>query len=102
MGNIEGTLVAKVMKELELRGADLDNFGQQTAVEIEESIYPNDMPDYEAHTTAGNAIAQLFSLKKDREHKDRYITSWGSKTAYGLTQVVLRLAEDIKAGKEIS
>lgn len=74
---------------------------KDSGVMVEPQHYPNNKPDFEAHTKAGNAIAFMFALKKDKDHKDRYLTSWGSKTAYGLTQVILRIAEDIKAGKEI-
>lgn len=47
----------------------------------------------------GKAIADILMLRKDKDHKDRYQTTWGNKTAIGIFNTVLRIAEDIQAGK---
>ena len=36
-------------------------------------------------------IVTLLNLKKDKEHKDRYITAWGSKTYLGIYLVLERV-----------
>lgn len=42
----------------------------------------------------GNKIARVLGLKRDREHRDRWATEWGSKTDVGLLLTVRRLAEE--------
>ena len=42
----------------------------------------------------GNCIAQLLMLKKTREHKDRYHTTWGTKTDLGLYLCVKRIIDE--------
>lgn len=55
----------------------------------------------EEQNKIGKEIAHLLCMKKDRQNKDRYQTTWGNKTAIGLFSTILRLAEDINEGKEI-
>jgi hypothetical protein len=56
----------------------------------------------EEQDAIGKRIATIFKLKRDKEHKDRYQTEWGSKTAVGIFNTFLRLAEDIKAGNDLN
>jgi hypothetical protein len=42
----------------------------------------------------GKAIAECLKLKHDREHKDRYPTTWGTKTDCGLALTVLRILSE--------
>jgi hypothetical protein len=46
-------------------------------------------------------IIEIFGIMPDREHKDRYYTSWGSKTKIGIYATFMRIADDIRSGKEI-
>jgi hypothetical protein len=39
----------------------------------------------------GQAWAEILQLKKSREHKGRYLTTWGDKTALGIYAVMIRL-----------
>ena len=49
----------------------------------------------------GKEIAKIFLMKRDKEHKDRYQMSWGSKTAFGLVETLRRIAEMLETGEEI-
>ena len=49
----------------------------------------------------GKEIAKIFMMKKDKEHKDRYQMSWGSKTAFGLVETLKRIAEMLESGETI-
>jgi len=49
-------------------------------------------------TVIGEAWANILMLKKSREHKDRYLTTWGDKTALGLYNTVCRLVNDNETG----
>ena len=46
----------------------------------------------------GEEIAKLFKLRKSQEHKDRYLTEWGTKTAIGVFEVVRRIGREIESG----
>lgn len=46
----------------------------------------------------GEEIAQLLMLRKSKEYKDRYLTSWGTKTAIGVFEVVRRIGREIEEG----
>jgi hypothetical protein len=43
----------------------------------------------------GEQLAEIFQLKKAKGYKDRYETTWGTKTAMGIYAVAARL---IKGG----
>lgn len=47
----------------------------------------------------GKIIAEIFNIKKNKQN--RYITSWGDKTPFGLVETLLRIAADINDNKEI-
>lgn len=49
----------------------------------------------------GQEIADIFMLKTDKVngHPDRYHTSWGSKTPYGLFNTLMEIADRIENGK---
>lgn len=51
----------------------------------------------------GNTIAELFRLKRDREHNDRYAMGGGymTKTALGVFRSFMNIADKIRDGKEI-
>ena len=49
----------------------------------------------------GKEIAKIFMMKKDKEHKNRYQTTWGTKTGIGVFNTIIRLAHDIQIFKEI-
>ena len=55
----------------------------------------------EEQDAIGKKLATILKLKKDKEHKDRYQTEWGSKTSIGIFNTIIRIADDIKAGNEI-
>ena len=42
----------------------------------------------------GNLLAQVFHLKRDVEHPDRYRTNWGTKTAKGVYLVACRIINE--------
>ena len=42
-------------------------------------------------TDLGKAWADVLMLKKSPDHHDRYLTTWGDKTALGVYEVVTRL-----------
>lgn len=44
----------------------------------------------------GQLIADVLKLRKDPEHKDRYQTTWGTKTALGIFLVVERIIQEGK------
>lgn len=46
----------------------------------------------------GQQIAALLDLKRDREHRDRYATTWGTKTNQGIFEVIRRIGRAIEAG----
>lgn len=41
----------------------------------------------------GAEIAGIFKLRRDSEHKDRWQTTWGSKTNKGIARSVVALVE---------
>lgn len=52
----------------------------------------------EAKALMGANVARILQLRRDREHRDRFQTTWGSKTALGIFHTVMRIAEEINAG----
>jgi hypothetical protein len=46
----------------------------------------------------GLKLAAMLQLKRDSEHKDRFQTTWGTKTAIGVFETVLRLGCCIQDG----
>lgn len=42
----------------------------------------------------GEAWAQILMLKRSREFKDRYLTTWGDKTALGIYETITRLVNE--------
>lgn len=46
----------------------------------------------------GGQLAALLQLRRDREHKDRYQTTWGTKTNIGVFEVIRRIGKAIEAG----
>ena len=47
----------------------------------------------------GLAIAQMLCLRKDRDNKSRWQTTWGNKTNTGIFNTVCRLGEEINSGE---
>ncbi len=43
----------------------------------------------------GEMVVDTFSLKKAKGYDDRYQTEWGTKTAFGIGCVVLRLVDEV-------
>jgi hypothetical protein len=39
----------------------------------------------------GAMLAEALNLKRDKEHKDRWVTDWGTKTNAGLARTVFSL-----------
>lgn len=56
----------------------------------------------EEQDAIGKEIAKLLCLKKSREHKARYQTTWGDKTAIGIFNTISRLSDDIANGVKIT
>lgn len=50
----------------------------------------------------GELFAKLLKMKKNKEHKDRWDTAWGTKTSLGLYRTIKRLVEDAENKKEIT
>ncbi len=42
----------------------------------------------------GALLAHVLKLRKDSEHKDRWQTTWGTKTDLGLFRTVKRIVEE--------
>ena len=55
----------------------------------------------EEQNEIGQKIAAILMLKKNRQTK-RYQTTWGDRTAIGIFNTVLRLAEMINNNEEIT
>ena len=51
----------------------------------------------------GETLADIFQLKRSREHKDRYVMGGGhlTKTALGVFRTFIGIADKIRAGKEV-
>jgi hypothetical protein len=45
---------------------------------------------------AGRSLAYGLKLRRDKEHRDRWQTNWGSKTDLGLWRTVQRMIHDIE------
>lgn len=50
----------------------------------------------------GEAIAKVLMLRKSRTDKGCYVTTWGTKTPFGLAEVIKRLAGEIERGEKIT
>lgn len=50
--------------------------------------------DYKQKSEQGKQWADILMLKKSPEHNDRYLTSWGDKTALGIYLTIKRLVEE--------
>lgn len=48
----------------------------------------------EAQAARGKILAEVLKLRKDSEHKDRFQTTWGSKTEIGVFATVRRLVDE--------
>lgn len=46
----------------------------------------------------GQRLAEILNLRRSREHKDRWTTEWGTKTAIGIFATVKRLVNEIDEG----
>lgn len=44
----------------------------------------------------GEEVAEMLMLRKDKEHQDRWQTTWGSKTNVGLARCIIRVVEDFQ------
>lgn len=53
--------------------------------------------DDQAADTIGATIAEVLHCKRDREHRDRWQTDWGTKTNIGLARTVLSHLENVGA-----
>lgn len=53
-------------------------------------------PSEAERTRIGAQIAELFGMKRDPEHKDRFKMSWGNKTALGVYETFMRVASEIE------
>ncbi len=49
----------------------------------------------ESFTTEEVADVFWYYLKRDPDHKDRRLTSWGSKTKLGLAETIKRLGKGL-------
>jgi hypothetical protein len=48
----------------------------------------------ETQAARGQLLAEVLKLRKDSEHKDRFQTTWGSKTAIGVFATVRRIVDE--------
>lgn len=55
----------------------------------------------EEQDAIGKKIAMMLCLRKDSQYKDRFQTTWGNKTAIGIFNTIIRLADNINNGKSI-
>lgn len=53
----------------------------------------DEMTDEELDRT-GEKIAEVLQLKRDREYKDRWQTTWGNKTSRGIALTVSRIMDE--------
>jgi hypothetical protein len=59
------------------------------------SPHPEVIAEDEAFTEKlGEKLASVLRLRRDPEHRDRWQTSFGSKTNQGLASTVIQLLED--------
>lgn len=49
---------------------------------------------------AGRKLAFRLQLRRDPEHKDRWLTEWGTKTDLGLWRTVTRMVDELRAEAE--
>lgn len=47
----------------------------------------------------GLRIATILKLRRDHEHKDRWQTTWGTKTNLGLFRSFVRIVDEIQTGE---
>ncbi len=72
------------------------SFSEERALQIAEQMLAGNVVDSELPETLteeqmteiGGQLASDLSLKRDREHKDRFVTAWGTKTALGLYRTI--------------
>lgn len=50
---------------------------------------------------AGGELAAALHLQRDREHKDRWQTAWGTKTNAGLVRTLREMLARIDTGREL-
>lgn len=50
----------------------------------------------------GEILAQILGLKRSKEHKDRYVTSWGNKTGLGLARQIIAFADLLNKEEKLS
>lgn len=58
------------------------------------AVFYGDLSE-EEQARRGEAIARALRLKREKEHPDRYLTEWGTKTALGLFRTVQAQLEGI-------
>lgn len=46
----------------------------------------------------GERLAEIFNLRHDREHRDRYLCEGGNKTAIGIARVFQHIVEELEQG----
>lgn len=49
--------------------------------------------DHDAANRIGAMLAEVLNCKRDKEHKDRWRTDWGTKTNVGLARTILSALE---------
>ena len=49
----------------------------------------------------GMTIATILQLRRDREHKTRWQTTWGSKTNIGIYNTIMGISEQIARGESL-
>jgi len=59
------------------------------------------MRTIEEQAQQGKEIARLLMLRRDRDHKGRWQTTWGNKTNLGIYNTVKRLGQMIIDEEEI-
>lgn len=55
--------------------------------------------DDEMADRLGREIVAVLGLHRDREHRDRYQTAWGAKTAVGIARTVVRIISEGNTSK---
>lgn len=51
-------------------------------------------------TAIGLKWAKILQLRKDREHNDRFLTTWGSKTPLGIYHTIKHLVNESNTNLE--
>ena len=94
--------LADLMHLCDLRGLEFHDVEQQAiwnyAAELKGEDDPTFKPEPQKLTDEEEAsraaiLCEMLQLKRSKEHKDRFLTGWGTKTALGVFRSAQRIIE---------